>query len=70
MYMATASEMVEALTTALASNVGVVEVQVDGQRVKYDRKQALEELQFWQSQCNRAEGKRPIAGQIRLDGSW
>ena len=30
--MATASEMVEALTTALASNVGVVEVQVDGQR--------------------------------------
>lgn len=68
--MATASEMVEALTTALASNVGVVEVQVDGQRVKYDRKQALEELRFWQSQANRAEGKRPIAGQIRLDGSW
>lgn len=62
--------MVEALTTALASNVGVVEVQVDGQRVKYDRKQALEELQFWQNQCNREDGKRPITGQIRLDGCW
>ena len=48
--MATPSEMVTLLTTALAANpAGVVEVKFsDGRSMRYDRQQALAELAMWE----------------------
>lgn len=60
--------MVDALEAALVDNAGVAEVVVDGVRVKYDRKQALEELNFWRRQLARERGTRPIASSINLSG--
>lgn len=66
----TAQKMVEALECALQKNVGVVEVQVDGQRIKYDRRAAMDELKYWQQQQAKSNGTRPIHGQIKLGGAW
>lgn len=62
--------MVDALETALASNVGVAEIVVDGEKVRYDRAQAMAELRYWKRQVARSNGRRPVVGQIRLDSAW
>lgn len=68
--MASAREMVDKLESALAENVGVVSVSVDGTSVRYDRAQAMEELKFWRRRLARESGRRPIVGQINLGGAW
>lgn len=67
--MATAAEMVSAIKTALASTPATtVEIEIDGQRVKYDRKQALEEVRFWEREAAKEAGTRPRVASIKLTG--
>lgn len=66
--MATPAEMVTSIESALASSpAGTVEVQVDGQRVRWDRRQALDELEYWRRRNAIVTG-RSIARTIDLSG--
>jgi len=64
------SDMVDTLEAALASNAGVVEVVVDGTRVRYDRAQALRELDYWKREAARKAGTRPKIASINLGSAW
>lgn len=57
------------LESALAQNLGVSEVVVDGVRVKYDRKQLLEELRFWKRKLAYATRRRRVSSGINLGGA-
>jgi hypothetical protein len=66
---ASAQQMVTLIRTALAANpIGVVTVTVDGQTVEYDRRQALDELKFWQTEAAKESGRRPRSMSINLSG--
>ena len=62
----TPSEMVETLETALQNNAGVVSVTVDGTTVRYDRAQAMKELDYWRRRAARQQGRRPRVSSISL----
>jgi len=67
--MATQAQiMVDALETAIKSNAGIVQVNIDGTSVRYDRKQALDELLYWQRRQARESRTRPAAAQVYLGG--
>lgn len=66
--MPTAAQMIDALKDALELGAGTVEVTIDGQRTRYDRKQALEELAQWERRAARERGRRPIISTIDLSG--
>jgi hypothetical protein len=67
----TAQQMVTAISAALAANpLGVVSISMDGQTVTYSRKQALEELAFWEKRVARQSGARPRAAVIDLSGGF
>jgi len=68
--MATAIEMVQALEQALSKNVGVAEVIVDGQKVRYDRAQAMQELDYWRQRAAKQNGKRPRFRGIDVGTAW
>jgi hypothetical protein len=61
-----AQSMIEALESALSENAGVVSVNVDGTSVRYDRQQALRELDYWQRQKAQQAGKRPRVSSVNL----
>jgi hypothetical protein len=62
--------MVTAIETALAATpAGVVEVQHDGTRTKWDRAQAIQELEYWRRRAAAAAGKS-ITRSIDLSGAW
>lgn len=58
--MATAKQMVDILEKALQSNVAIDSVTVDGQTVRFNREQALSELEYWRSQAAKETGKRRL----------
>lgn len=59
--MATPAEIVTAIDAALSSNIGVVEMEINGQRVKWDRAQALKMRSHYQSLSNASiNGGLPI----------
>lgn len=62
--------MITTIETALASNAGVVEVLVDGQRVKWDRAQAVRELEYWRRRVQEEAGQRPRISTINLSNAW
>jgi len=63
----TAATMVAAIETALAANpIGTVRVTIDGQTVEWDRKQALNELKFWEARVAREAFTRPRAAGLNL----
>lgn len=62
-----AQKMIDAIECALATNAGVVSVTVDGQTIRYDRRQAIEELKYWESKNNIEKKTRIRSGQIRLN---
>ncbi len=64
----TAVTMVATLEAALAKNAGVVEVVVDGQKVRWDRAQALAELKYWRNRVARSTGRRPLFRGMDLSG--
>lgn len=65
----TPDDMIAALEDALVKTpIGVVQVTVDGQTVRYDRATALEELREWRRRAARLNGTRPVSGQIYLGG--
>ena len=54
--MATPAEMVTLLKNFLATNAGVVTIRhADGREVRYDRKQALAELAYWEQKAAAAD---------------
>lgn len=57
---ATVQEQVERLEAALAKNAGVVEVVTDGVKVRYDRRQALDELSYWRRRLAAERKRRPL----------
>lgn len=62
-----AADMVSAISTALQQNPGaVVSVSIDGQTVTYNRKQAMDELKYWEDVYSEEDGGRPRARTITL----
>ena len=68
--MTKASEMVKVFETAIASNVGVAEVTVDGTKVRYDRQQLISEYEFWKRQAAKERGSRPLSRGFDLGTAW
>jgi uncharacterized protein YccT (UPF0319 family) len=70
--MATASEIVTALETALAARassgtMGVVSVNIDGTTTTYASFDVLlKELQYWQKQAAKQAGKRRLVNTLDL----
>jgi hypothetical protein len=65
---ASSADMVELLKTALKENPGaLVSVTVDGQTTTWDRKDAIDELRFWERRAAREQGRRPLVAQIGMD---
>lgn len=56
--MASPRAMVDALEKFLAQGVGVGQVTIDGQTVRFERQQALDELEHWRRRLARQEGRR------------
>ncbi|MFA9478518.1 hypothetical protein ACERK3_09440 [Phycisphaerales bacterium AB-hyl4] len=50
--------MVDTLEKFLAQGVGVGQVVIDGTTVRYDRKQAMDELEYWRRRLARQERRR------------
>ncbi len=67
---ATAKEMVEALEKFLATNIGVGQVTVDGQTVRYERAQAMTELDYWQRKLAKEQGRRTLFRGFDLGTAW
>ena len=70
MSATTARDMVDQLEAGLATNAGVVQVTIDGTTVRWDRSQALRELDHWRRRLARERGRRPTVGQINLGSAW
>jgi hypothetical protein len=64
--MKSAAEMCCVLREALETGVGVVSVTIDGRTTQFDRKQALQELDFWEKRAARESGRRPMFTRVRL----
>lgn len=62
--------MITALEAFLLSNVGVGEIVVDGQKIRYERSNALTELKYWRGELAKVTGKRRVFNPINLGGSW
>ena len=62
-----AKAMREQLQTQLASNAGIVSVNVDGTSVSYDRAQALDEYMKWDKMCIRLSRKNGRFSTIALN---
>lgn len=62
-----ARKMRTALETALASNAGIVSVNVDGTSVSYDRQKAMAEYMKWDKLVIRLSRKHGRYSSIRLD---
>jgi len=56
------------IESALTQNPGVKSVQVDGQKIDYDRAGALKEHSYWERKAAIAAGTRPRAAGINLSG--
>jgi len=68
--MGKAKDMVDQLETALSTGAGVVQVTVDGQTVRWDRKQALDELDYWRRRATREGGRRPRVQTMNLSNAF
>ena len=64
--MSKATEMISQLETFLAKNVGVESVTVDGQTVRFERDQAMKELEYWRGMAAKESGKRKLFKPISL----
>jgi len=62
--------MISALETFLASNMGVDQVTVDGQSIKYNRSQAMTELTYWRQQAAKEGNAKPLVRPISLNNTW
>ena len=60
------AQMVLLLREALAKNVGVVSVNIDGRQVSFNRQQAISELNFWERRLARENGTRPLFVPVKL----
>ena len=65
-----AEARVAALEAAMASNIGVAEVVTDGVKVRYDRKQAMEELAHWRRRLAALRKRRPLFIGVDLGGAF
>ena len=65
-----AEARIVALEDALASNLGVAEVVTDGVKVRYDRKQAMDELAHWRRRLSALRKRRPLFIGVDLGGAF
>lgn len=64
----TADSMVASLETTLSSNLGVASLGVDGMNIRYDRRQTIQELNYWSRRAGaESNGGRPRVSRIKLD---
>lgn len=68
--MSQAEQMVKLLTDALSTNAAVAEVVIDGTTVRYDRAQALKELEFWTLRADREANRRPLSRGVNIRNAW
>lgn len=69
--MTHAEKMVAALEGALEENPGVLEIDVDGQSMKFESMVQMKRLRdSYQKEVEREKGNRPKSAQIDLGGSW
>lgn len=61
--------MVKQIEEALSKNLGVAEVTVDGQKIRYDRQQLLKELAMWRSKAAAEAGKTMFKG-FNISNGW
>ena len=66
----TAESLLSSAETAMASNAGVAEVEVDGQRVKYDRGAGMSERSDLKREVAREAGSRPAVSCLDLSQAW
>lgn len=66
----TAETIVAGVETAMESAPGLVEVEVDGQRTKWDRKVGMEERAALKREIAREAGNRPAVSRIDLGSAW
>lgn len=66
----TDAEMVDIIRAALATGASVVSVNIDGQVTQWDRRQAMQELEFWERRAARSTGRRPAAASINLANAF
>lgn len=59
--------MIEALEAFLATNVGVGQVTVDGTSVRYERAEALRQLEYFKRQRDARKSK---VSSINLGSAW
>ncbi|HEX4124492.1 MAG TPA: hypothetical protein VHY37_07175 [Tepidisphaeraceae bacterium] len=60
--------MAEMIRATLRNNpAALITVTVDGQQVTYSRKQALDEMQYWERRAARESGRRPLVAQIGME---
>lgn len=61
--------MVDTIKRALNETpIGTVSIEIDGQKVSYDRAQALDELDRWEKRAARESGRRPRVATVDLSG--
>ena len=62
-------EHIDQLEAALARNQGVAEVVTDGVKVRYNRRQLLEELRFWRRRLAYESKRRRVSRGVNLGGA-
>ena len=62
--------MVRLIEDALSTNLGVAEIVVDGQKVRYDRAQLLTELAYWRRKAQAEAGTRPLTKGFDISSAW
>jgi len=67
--LAHAKRMVDAIEEQLATGVGIVNVNVDGMSVTFNREKAFEELQKWSKLVIRLSRTKSRTSAIRLDNA-
>lgn len=65
-----ASEMVELIETALSQNPLVAQITVDGETVRMDRRQAMQELAYWRKQVAKEAGTFTRFRGVDLGSAW
>lgn len=65
-----AQTMVDKLEQFLSSNIGVDTINVDGQQVRFNRSQAMKELNYWKSVAAKEQHKRSLFRGFNLGTAW
>lgn len=65
-----AQTMVDQIEQFLASNIGIAAINVDGQLVKFNREQAMQELSYWKTVAAKEQHKRSLFRGFNISSAW